>query len=234
MIGIVVILLVSWILLFAIEKKSIFSLGLVPTLKRLKQFLIGILITGLICAGSKYFESSLESSNWVLNKSISTRLVLNSLWWDFKSVFTEELIFRGALLFILLRRLGIQKSVLISAILFGVYHWFSQGVIGIIGPMIFIFIGTGLMGYVWALAFAKTESVMLPLGLHLGWNVVHNTVFSKGPLGEVVLLSINGNELEGWISLVNFLTPLIVAPILILLYLKYFVVSENIEFSQSS
>lgn len=234
MVGIVVILLVSWILLFSIEKKSLLSLGLLPTLKRLKHFLIGVLITGLICAGSKYFESSLESSSWILNKNISTSLILNSLWWDFKSVLTEELIFRGAILYILLKRVGIRKGVLISAILFGVYHWFSQGLIGNIGAMIFIFIGTGLMGYVWALAFAKTESIMLPLGLHLGWNIMNNTVFSKGPLGEVILLSVNGNELGDWISLINFLTPLIVAPILILLYLKYFVKAENTEFSSFS
>lgn len=234
MIGIVVILLASWILLFVVEKKSILSLGLLPTLKRLKQFLVGVLITSLICAGAKYFESNLESSNWILNKSISTNLILNSLWWDFKSVLTEELIFRGAVLFVLLKKLGIRKGVLISAILFGVYHWFSQGVIGNIGAMIFIFIGTGLMGYVWALAFAKTESILLPLGLHLGWNIVNNTVFSKGPLGEIILLSVNGSELGDWISLINFLTPLIVAPVLILLYLKYFVEAENIEFSESS
>lgn len=231
MIGIVVILLISWILLFTIEKKSILSLGILPTLKRLNQFLIGVFITSLICAGSKYFESSLQSSNWVLNKNISTSLILKSLWWDFKSVLTEELIFRGAILFILLKKLGTKRGVLISAILFGIYHWFSQGVIGNIGAMIFIFIGTGLMGYVWALAFAKTESIMLPLGLHLGWNIVNNTIFSKGPLGEVVFISVNGNELEGWISLINFLTPLIIAPTLILLFLNYRVKAKNIEFN---
>jgi membrane protease YdiL (CAAX protease family) len=96
--------------------------------------------------------------------------------------------------------------------------------------MILLFIGTGLMGYVWALAFAKTESIMLPLGLHLGWNMVNNTLFSKGPLGELVLISTNGNELEDWISVINFMTPLIIAPILILLYLNLFVETENIEF----
>jgi membrane protease YdiL (CAAX protease family) len=230
MLGILVILIASWILLFAIEKKNILSLGLLPNLKRSKQFLSGILITGLICAASKYFEAFLASSNWVLNPNISTSLILNALWWDFKSVLTEELIFRGAVLFILLKKLGIKKGILISAIFFGVYHWFSQGVLGNIVGMILLFIGTGLMGYVWALAFAKTESIMLPLGLHLGWNMVNNTLFSKGPLGELVLISTNGNELEDWISVINFMTPLIIAPILILLYLNLFVETENIEF----
>lgn len=234
MIGIVVILLISWILLFAIEKKSILSLGILPTLSRLKQFLIGVLITGLICAASKYFESSLASSTWVLNKNISTSLILNALWWDFKSVLTEELIFRGAILFILLKKVGIRRGVLISAITFGIYHWFSQGVIGNIPAMIFIFIGTGLMGYVWALAFAKTESIMLGLGLHLGWNIVNNTLFSKGPLGALILVAVNGNEIEGWLSLINFLTPLVVAPILLLFYLKYAVKTAGIEFNQWS
>jgi membrane protease YdiL (CAAX protease family) len=82
------------------------------------------------------------------------------------------------------------------------------------------------MGYAWACAFSKTKSILLPFGLHLGWNFVHNTVFSKGPLGDLILISKGGNELTDWISLLNFTIGLIIVPALVLIYVKYFIVQE--------
>ena len=227
MIGIIVAIAISWLLLYLIEKKNILALGFLPIVKRLKQFLIGFLITGILCVLVQYLESYLKSSTWVLNKDISSGIILKSFWWDFKSVLTEELIFRGALLYILIQKIGSKKSILISAIAFGIYHWFSYGVLGNIMAMILVFIGTGLMGYAWAWAFSKTKSIMLPFGLHLGWNFIYNTIFSRGPLGELVLISKGGNDLTGWSSLLNFVSGLVIVPILVLIYVRYFVKKET-------
>ena len=227
MIGILVALAISWLILFLSEKQNILALGFFPIVKRLKQFLIGFLITGILCVLVQYLESYLKSSTWVLNENITNKIILKSFWWDFKSVLTEELIFRGALLYILIQKIGSRKSVLISAIAFGIYHWFSFGVVGNIIAMILVFIGTGLMGYAWAWAFSKTKSIILPLGLHLGWNFVHNTIFSKGPLGELVLISKSRIELTDWTSLLNFVIGLVIVPILVLIYVKYFVKEEK-------
>jgi hypothetical protein len=227
MIGIFVAIAISWLLLYLIEKKNILALGFLPIDKRLKQFLIGFLITGILCVLVQYLESYLNSSTWILNNDITNGIILKSFWWDFKSVLTEELIFRGALLYILIQKIGSRKSILISAIAFGIYHWFSYGVLGNVMAMILIFIGTGLMGYAWAWAFSKTKSIMLPFGLHLGWNFVHNTIFSKGPLGELVLISKGGNELTDWASLLNFVSGLVIVPILVLIYVRCFVKKET-------
>ncbi|WP_372801950.1 CPBP family intramembrane glutamic endopeptidase [Lutibacter sp.] len=227
MIGILVAIAISWLLLYLIEKKSILALGLLPIGKRLKQFLIGFLITGMLCALVQYLESYLKSSNWVLNNDITSVIILKSFWWDLKSVLIEELIFRGALLYIFIQKIGSRKGVLISAIAFGIYHWFSYGVLGNAMAMILVFIGTGLMGYAWAWAFSKSKSIMLPFGLHLGWNFIYNTIFSKGPLGELLLISRGGNELTDWASLLNFISGLVVVPILVLIYVRYFVKKET-------
>jgi membrane protease YdiL (CAAX protease family) len=227
MIGILVVLAISWLLLFLIEKGNILALGFLPIGKRLKQFLIGFLITGILCVLVQYLESYLKSTTWILNKDITSGIILKSFWWDFKSVLTEELIFCGALLYILIQKIGSRKSILISAIAFGIYHWFSYGVLGNVMAMILVFIGTGLMGYAWAWAFSKTKSIMLPFGLHFGWNFIYNTIFSKGPLGELVLISKGGNELTDWASLLNFISGLILVPILLLIYVRYFVKKET-------
>lgn len=227
MIGILVAIALSWLLLYLIEKKNILALGFLPIGKRLKQFLIGFLITGILCVLVQYLESYLKSSTWILNKDITSGIILKSFWWDFKSVLTEELIFRGALLYILIQKIGSRKSILISAIAFGIYHWFSYGVLGNVMAMILVFIGTGLMGYAWAWAFSKTKSIMLSFGLHLGWNFIYNTIFSKGPLGELVLISKGGIELTDWASLLNFVSGLVIVPILVLIYVRYFVKKET-------
>ena len=227
MIGILVAITISWLLLFLIEKKNILALGFLPIVKRLQQFLIGFIITGILCVLVQYLESYLKSSEWVLNKNISGGIIFESFWWDVKSVLTEELIFRAAILYILIQKLGSRKSILISAIAFGIYHWFSYGVLGNAMAMILVFIGTGLMGYAWAWAFSKTKSIMLPFGLHLGWNFVYNTIFSKGPLGDLILIAQGGTELADWTSLLNFVSGLVIVPILVMIYVKYFVKEET-------
>lgn len=227
MLGILIAIALSWLLLFSIEKKSILALGFLPTGKRLKQFLFGFMVTGLLCIIVQYLEAHLKSSTWTFNENITARIILESFWWDLKSVLTEELIFRGALLYILIRKVGSTTSILISAIAFGIYHWFSYGVLGNIISMVLVFIGTGLMGYAWAWAFSKTKSIMLPFGLHLGWNFIHNTLFSKGPLGDLVLISKGGIELSDWSSLLNFLIGLVIVPALVVIFVKYFVRIEE-------
>ena len=226
MIGILVEIVISWLLLYLIEKKNILALGFLPIGKRLKQFLIGFLITGILCVLVQYLEAYLKSSVWVLNENINGGIILNSFWWDVKSVLTEELIFRGALLYILIQKIGSKKSIFISAIAFGIYHWFSYGVLGNLMAIILVFIGTGLMGYAWAWAFSKTKSIMLPFGLHLGWNFIYNTIYSNGPLGELLLIQKGGNELTDWLSLLNFISGLVIVPIFVLIYVKYFVNKE--------
>ncbi|NVJ45842.1 MAG: CPBP family intramembrane metalloprotease [Cytophagia bacterium] len=227
MIGILIELAISWILLHFLEKNSILALGFQPIAKRLKQFFIGFLITAELCILVQLLEAYLQSSRWIINENITSGVILESFWWDVKSVLTEELLFRGALLFILIRRIGDQKGIIISAVAFGVYHWFSYGVLGNVMAMIFVFIGTGLMGYAWAWAFSKTKSILLPFGLHLGWNFIYNSIFSKGPLGEMLFVSQGGEEIMGWASLLNFLSGLVFVPILVLVYVKFFVKRED-------
>jgi uncharacterized protein len=95
MIGILVELIISWILLYLIERKTILALGFVPISKRLKQLVTGFLIAAILCIGVESLEMLLRSSSLQLNENSSAALILNMFWWDFKSVLTEELLFRG-------------------------------------------------------------------------------------------------------------------------------------------
>jgi membrane protease YdiL (CAAX protease family) len=54
-------------------------------------------------------------------------------------------------------------------------------------PMVVVFIITGFMGWAWAFAFNKTNSMALPAGFHLGWNFTFMQ-FSQGVLTTIQFL----------------------------------------------
>ncbi|MDR5589913.1 CPBP family intramembrane glutamic endopeptidase [Christiangramia sp. SM2212] len=222
MIGLLTELLISWILLYFFEKRSILALGFLPLSKRVKQFFLGFLITGIICLVVQLLEASLRNTSWIYNDDFKLLQLWSYFFWDLKSVIFEELIFRGALLFILLQRIKTGTALIISASAFGIYHWFSMGIFGNLIPMLVIFLGTGMMGYAWALAFKKTRSIALPIGLHLGWNFTLNTIFSNGPLGEGLFLLKNEGIISNWFSLVG----LLIVPILVLAIVIFFIEDE--------
>ena len=84
-------------------------------------------------------------------------------------------------------------------------HWFSYGVLGNALGMALVFISNGLMGYVFAKAYIKTNSIVLPVGLHLGWNWVNGSIFSNGLSGTVLLVSDQSIPMEGKFALISFL-----------------------------
>jgi hypothetical protein len=151
---------------------------------------------------------------FVINPSLDPRVLLNALRFTINSVLYEELLFRGYLLYQAVRWLGPRRAVLLDAAAFGVYHWFSYGVIGNPVAMVFVFLLTGAYGLMWARAFVATGSVAGPIGLHLGWNAVVYLVFSAGPVGAALMVPASGASrvaVDGWPSLVlNLLLPLAV------------------------
>lgn len=211
MLGIIIGLVISWVLLYFLQGVHLSVLGFTPFFKRIGQISFGVITVGLLCVLVQLMEGAISQSTWVVNKGFSLNKLVSMFLWDVKSVFTEELIFRGAILYILIQKIGELRAILISAVLFGIYHWFIMGVFGNIFPMVVVFLGTGTMGFAWSVAFSKTRSMALPFGLHLGWNFVHNSVFSKGPLGEGFLLFQRTNPIGDWYSLVGlWLVPIIV------------------------
>jgi membrane protease YdiL (CAAX protease family) len=188
MIGIIIQLAISWLLIWLFERKGLSPLGLLPTRKRLLDLCLFFIVTAILCA-SGFFMRMYFGESFILNPALNGNLFFGGLWWHVKSVLFEELIFRGALLYILIRKLGVQKAIIISAIAFGVYHWFSHEVIGSPQQMAITFLTTGIMGLLHAYAYAKTFSLYIPIAMHLGWNFTHGFIFPGGPIGNGVLVS---------------------------------------------
>lgn len=190
MLGITVQLLVSWLLLWLFEKKGLGVLGFYPAKKRLTGFVLFFIITAICCSSDFIMRMIFAKQQWQLNPKLTAGLIFSGIWWNLKSVLFEEFIFRGALMYILIKKLGTTKAIFISAISFGIYHWFSFEVLGKPVEMIIVFLTTGIMGLLYAYAYARTFSLYFPMAIHLGWNLTRSVIFSETVIGDQLLVQV--------------------------------------------
>ena len=220
MLGLFVELLLSGLLLWLVGQEQLTALGLKPLKSRFLELIIGLLAAGTVCASYHLAATYFAGNRWLLNPRYTASTFVESTGWVLKSVLFETLIFQGALLYIALKKLGISKACGLSAVCFGVYHWFSYGALGKPASMAIIFCMTGLTGLLYAYAFAQTRSLYLPVGLHLGWNLVQLVVFSIGPLGKQLLLLETTAKVHGLLSLALFLFQVFALPVAGYFYLS--------------
>ncbi len=234
MIGLLVIIVVSGVLLHFIEKKNISVLGIIPNQKHLTQFLIGFLIIVLINLSMIYIETLVKSISWEM-KSINYRAIYEAFVYHLRSALTEDLVFRGAILYILISKIGAKKAVLISALIFGIYHVFSYGMTGgRIVPILYVILVTGFVGYVWAYAFHKTKSIAIGLGLHLGSNLVMSCFYPSQPFGELLFTELSRVNFSEWNEFYYSLFRGFYPSILMLLFVKLILKSNFNYFKKNS
>ena len=190
MIGIIVQLAISWLVVWLFEKGNLNCLGLLPAKKRLADFGLFFIITAACSALVFLLQVLIAKQSWQLNPDISFPLILKGIWFVVKAVLFEELIFRGVLLYVLIKKIVATKAIVISAVAFGIYHWFSHELWGNPVQMAIEFFTSGAMGLVLAYGYAKTNSLYVPVAIHLGWNVVQMVVFSGNTIGEQIFIEV--------------------------------------------
>ena len=163
MLGIIIQLLISWLIIWLFEKGNLNVLGFYPTKKRLLDFALFFIVTALCCSSDFFMRMFFAKQQWELNPKLTANLMVTGIWWNIKSVLFEELIFRGVLLYILIKKLGQAKAIIISAIAFGIYHWFSHEVIGNPTQMAITFVVTGTMGLCMLMVMQKHFHSTFPL-----------------------------------------------------------------------
>ena len=221
-----IIALVSWLIIFRIEKRNIFKAWMEPTKKRFKEFIKGFALMASLCVTTQLLLSKSSNITWILSNDLSLEKLLSSIYYDINSVLFEEFLFRGVLLYLLIKYLNNRNGVLISSIAFGIYHWFTNGVLGNIPAMTLVFLVTGFMGYVFATSYDKTKSLILPAGLHLGWNLINHNIFSNGPNGIIILQANGQPELSNSHLLISFGLYMI-SIIMVLLFVKSKYITEH-------
>jgi membrane protease YdiL (CAAX protease family) len=201
-------------------------LGFRPTKRRVTDFFLFFIITALCCA-SGFFMRMYFGERWELNPALTGKLFFSGLWWYIKSVLYEELIFRGAILYVLIKRLGVARAILISSVAFGIYHWFSYEIIGNLKQMAIIFIVTGAMGFVLAYAYAKTFSLYIPIAIHLGWNFTQGFIFPQGSIGNGILVYVPPAKIVTVSYFIYFFVMFF--PMIAVILINYFLLRRRTE-----
>jgi uncharacterized protein len=190
MFGILVQLALSWAIVWFVAKENLGVLGLRPTRRRLFDFALYFVVTGALCASGFILKMLIAKQQWQLNPAFQLEPVLTAIWYAIKSTLFEELIFRGVLLYLLIRKLGNMKGITISGIAFGIYHWFSHNLFGNVPAMVIEFFITGIMGLILAYGYTQSKSLYIPTAIHLGWGIVQMIVFSGGTVGNQIFTEV--------------------------------------------
>ncbi len=232
MIGIIVQLTLSWLIVWLFEKGSLSFLGFYPTKRRLFDFILFFCITAIFCSTGFFLRMYFGKEQWSLNPALTPALILEAMWWNVKSVLFEELIFRGVIFYILLKKIGPWRAMLMSATAFGIYHWFSHEVLGNPTQMAITFVTTGLMGLLYAYGYAKTFSLYIPCAIHLGWNLTQGFVFSQGPIGKGIFIQVMPQPIVHVSYLVYFVILLV--PMLSTLLINFFLLKRREQVNLNS
>ena len=189
MIGIIVLFVISWLVIWLFAKGNLSVLGLLPGKGVSKLVTFVFFITSFCCAIGYWLKIyfSIEVYQW--NPDASPRLILNGLRSNFVSVLTEELFCRGVGLYILIKKLGTKWGILVSFVVFGMMHWFNGGVWGNLPQMAILFSFTLVKGLLLAYSFARSGSILVPFAIHFGWNLTQILFFPMTLLGDPCLLN---------------------------------------------
>jgi membrane protease YdiL (CAAX protease family) len=179
MIPALVALLLSWAILHFLEHKSLEALGFRPTRRRLRLAGSGFLLTVVFMIGYNLIEAAGWHYTYRPDHDLSASWLVTTIWTVLVSALFEELLFRGALLYILLRRVGSTKAVLISAIAFGLYHWIIVGIHSL-PQMLLLFVSMAWLGYALARSFVVSGSILVPFALHFAGNFVGAAILGDG------------------------------------------------------
>ena len=164
-----------------LRKEPLASVGLHLNRRWAKEFGWGILFgCGVMLLGSALLWS-VGGVRWELDPAGSLRgLGLGLLLW-LSVAFFEETLFRGFIFQRLLDGLGVWPTQIILALLFGLVHWGNPGMHG--ATKFWATLDIALAAIFLGLAYLRTRSLALPIGIHLGWNWCQGHLMGFGVSG---------------------------------------------------
>jgi uncharacterized protein len=104
----------------------------------------------------------------------------------------EEIIFRGFLFRLTQKLGGMWGALAVTSILFGAAHAANKG--ATVGSSVAIALEAGVL---LGAAYALTQRLWLPIGMHLGWNFAEGSVFGMSISGGAQKGSLITGELHG-------------------------------------
>lgn len=179
--------------------KSISELTGKFNLTGLKEFIYGLIIGALLMILPAVLFTLFGLVKWNVNE-FNSSILFDGITLFLAVAIAEELLFRGFIFQRLIQSFGKWPAQLLMAALFLLTHINNPGMNGIIKVMasINIFIASILFG----IAYLKTKSLLMPIGLHFMANFMQGTLLGFGVSGnqESSVLKPIFNNVPIWLS----------------------------------
>ncbi|MBL7809499.1 MAG: CPBP family intramembrane metalloprotease [Saprospiraceae bacterium] len=188
MLQIIGLLLLSGLALWFLGRHSLRVLGPAPTLPMAGLAVVLFILTALCGASAYWLKMAIAQESYVLNAQLNLSQAGLKIWEVLRGVLTEELLLRGALLYLLMTKWGNRRAIILTSVLFGVLHWLNGGVWGNLVQMVIVFLYTFLMGLVLAYSFVQTRTIWMPIAIHFGWNLTEQFIFPGSAGNEHVFI----------------------------------------------
>lgn len=182
------ILLVTW-LCVKIRKESLTHVGMGINLRWFKQFFLGTIAGIAMILATVALIWFVGGVTFELNEQRSWQVLSYGFYLFFIGSLLEELLHRGFIFQRLIDGIGVWGAQLLIASLFTFGHLGNPGMQG--STEIIASIDLFLLSLIFGLAYIKTKSLALPIGLHLGWNWAQGNILGFG---------VSGHDITGWFT----------------------------------
>ena len=180
------VLLVTWLCLL-LRRQPLASVGLRLGRQWLMEAGAGLLLGCAAVALAVALMGLAGGMRLQLDPARSLAAVLSGFYLFAMVALLEELLFRGFLFQRLVDGIGLRAALFGMAALFAASHWGNPDMQGaaLLVATVEIALGALLLGLAWW----RTRSLALPVGLHLGWNWMQGQVFG---------FDVSGFDQPGW------------------------------------
>ena len=180
-------LLVTWACL-RLRREPLAAVGLRLDARWWRQLLAGVALgcaLMLAIVGLVWMAGGVRLG---LDPARGAALLVRGAWLFTWVAVLEELLFRGFVFQRLVDGIGATGALLLMGALFAFAHWGNPGMHG--ATLAWASLDTVVASVMLGLAYLRTGSLALPIGLHFGWNWVQGSVLGFG---------VSGWDQAGWL-----------------------------------
>jgi membrane protease YdiL (CAAX protease family) len=184
---VVFLLLVTWVCM-RLRRQPLSGVGLRLDAKWLGQALAGIGLGSALMLAVTALIYGAGGVNFSLEPAHGFAALAYGAWLFAWVALLEEILFRGFVFQRLVDGIGAPAALLLMGVLFAIAHWGNPGMEGT--TEFWASVDTALGGILLGLAYLRTGSLALPIGIHFGWNWIE---------GSWLGFDVSGLDQTGWL-----------------------------------
>jgi membrane protease YdiL (CAAX protease family) len=180
-------LMVTWVCM-RLRRQPLSGVGLRFDATWLRQVLCGIAFGSAQMLAVAALIYAAGGASFSLDPAGGFATLASGAWAFAWAAVLEELLFRGFVFQRLVDGIGASAALLLMGALFAVGHWGNPGMQG--ATEVWASIDLALGGILLGLAYLRTGSLALPIGIHFGWNWIQ---------GSWLGFDVSGLHQAGWL-----------------------------------